>query len=279
MQFLKQNIAATIKLGPFVNSTDGVTPETALTISQADIRLSKNGGDFAQTNNVAGATHDENGYYDVPLDTTDTNTLGRLIVAVNESGALPVWQELTVLVANVFDSLISGSDNLQTDAIEISSSSAAANNVESNIGNLDAAISTVATATALTTAQNDLDILTGSDGATLATSQPNYAPSVAGDEMDLIDAPNTTAITAIQSGLATATSISSLNDISVDDIFAKKPTVGGVVTFQTVINALYSMARGKIVKTNDTYVFYDDDNATALVTFTIDPNLETRTPS
>lgn len=38
-----------------------------------------------------------------------------------------------------------------------------------------------ATAAAQTTAQNDLDILTGTDGATLATSQPNYAPAVVGD--------------------------------------------------------------------------------------------------
>jgi len=34
-----------------------------------------------------------------------------------------------------------------------------------------------ATATALATAQSDLDTLTGTDGATLATSQPNYAPN------------------------------------------------------------------------------------------------------
>lgn len=54
------------------------------------------------------------------------------------------------------------------------------------------------------TAQADLDLLTGNDGATLATSQPNYAPAVAGDQMDLVNAPNATAITAIQAGLATA---------------------------------------------------------------------------
>jgi len=35
-----------------------------------------------------------------------------------------------------------------------------------------------ALASALTTAQNDLDKLTGADGATLATSQPNYAPNI-----------------------------------------------------------------------------------------------------
>ena len=36
-----------------------------------------------------------------------------------------------------------------------------------------------ATASALSTAQADLDILTGTDGVTLATSQPNYAPATA----------------------------------------------------------------------------------------------------
>lgn len=36
-----------------------------------------------------------------------------------------------------------------------------------------------ATAAAQTTAQNDLDLLTGADGAVLATSQPNYAPATA----------------------------------------------------------------------------------------------------
>lgn len=37
----------------------------------------------------------------------------------------------------------------------------------------------VATAAAQSTAQSDLDILTGSNGVTLATSQPNYAPATA----------------------------------------------------------------------------------------------------
>ena len=123
-QLLKQSTAATIKIGPFVDSTDGVTAETGLTISQADIRLSKNGGAFAQTNNATGATHDENGYYGVPLDTTDTNTLGRLRVAVNESGALPVWQDFMVVNANVYDSLVGGSDNLQVDTVQIEGSDA-----------------------------------------------------------------------------------------------------------------------------------------------------------
>lgn len=103
MEFLKQSTAVTKKMGPFVDDADGKTAETGLTISQADIRLSKNGGDFAQTNNSAGATHDENGYYGMPLDATDTNTLGSLRVAIHESGALPVWQDFMVLPAHIYD--------------------------------------------------------------------------------------------------------------------------------------------------------------------------------
>jgi len=118
MIWLRQSTARTVVIGPFVDSTDGATAETGLTIAQADIRLSKNGGAFAQTNNSAGATHMENGYYSVPLDTTDTGTLGVLRVAVNESGALPVWADFMCVPANVWDSMF-GSDRLEVDAHEI----------------------------------------------------------------------------------------------------------------------------------------------------------------
>lgn len=40
-------------------------------------------------------------------------------------------------------------------------------------------VSGLATSSALATAQNDLDIITGTDGVTLATSQANYAPATA----------------------------------------------------------------------------------------------------
>lgn len=129
-QWLKQSTSATIKLGPFVDDTDAKTAETGLTISQADIRLSKNGGNIAQTNDATGATHDELGYYDVPLDATDTNTLGRLRVAVHEGGALPVWQDFMVVPANVYDSLVLGTDYLEVDSMAISGDATAADNLE-----------------------------------------------------------------------------------------------------------------------------------------------------
>jgi len=138
MLYLKQSTAATIKLGPFVDDSDGKTAETGLTISQADIRLSKNGGDIAQTHNSAGATHDELGYYNVPLDTTDTNTLGTLKVIVSESGALPVFADFMVITAEAYDTLC-GTDHFTVDlngtpsvnVAQISGDSTAADNLES----------------------------------------------------------------------------------------------------------------------------------------------------
>lgn len=119
--FLRQSTAATKKMGPFLDEDDGKTTEEALTISQADIRLTKNGGAFAQSNNAAGGTHDENGYYGIPLDTTDSGTLGSLRVAIHEAGALPVWKDFMVVPANVYDSMFS-TDKLEVDAVQISAS-------------------------------------------------------------------------------------------------------------------------------------------------------------
>lgn len=112
MRFLKQSTSVDVPIGPFVDSTDGVTAETSLTITQPDIRLKKNSGAWAQKNAAQTLSHEENGYYEVTLDATDTNTLGLLRLAVNESGAMPIWEDFMVLSANVYDSLIGGSDTL-----------------------------------------------------------------------------------------------------------------------------------------------------------------------
>lgn len=119
MWFLKQSTAVDVVIGPFVDDTDGKTPETALTISQADCQLTKNGGAVAQKNSGTAASHLGGGHYKVPLNATDTNTLGHLRLYVNEGGALPAWIDFMVVPANVYDSLIGGSDALQVHANEI----------------------------------------------------------------------------------------------------------------------------------------------------------------
>ena len=172
MNILKQSTAATVKLGPFIDDSDGKTAETALTIAQADIRLSKNGGDFAQTNNTAGATHNENGYYDISLNATDTGTLGRLRVAVSKSGALPVWQDFLVVTANVYDTLCS------TDSLDVTVT-ALANDV------IKAASFDESTAFPLTSADSSTTRVArvGADGDTLETLSDEIAAKMASSEV------------------------------------------------------------------------------------------------
>ena len=109
--FLKQSTPYTFRFGPFLDDTDGKTAETGLTISQADIRLSKGGQNFAQKNESSTSTHDEIGFYIVVLDATDTNTCGELLVACHESGALPVFKTFQVLEEAIYDALFAASAN------------------------------------------------------------------------------------------------------------------------------------------------------------------------
>jgi hypothetical protein len=106
---LKQSTASQIvKFGPFVDSVDGNTEKTALTIANTDVKLSKNGGTIASKNS-GGCTHDANGWYSCTLDATDTNTVGRLQAYVHVTGSLPVTQEFNVVVAAVYDELYGSS--------------------------------------------------------------------------------------------------------------------------------------------------------------------------
>lgn len=137
MRFLKQSTSVDVPIGPFLDSTDANTIESGLTLTQPDIRLKKNGGAWAQKNAAQTLSHEENGYYEVTLDATDTNTLGLLRLAVHESGALPVWDDFLVLPANVYDSLIAG-----TDTLDVQVTGMGANVITSSAINTDAITST-----------------------------------------------------------------------------------------------------------------------------------------
>lgn len=127
--FLKQSTAYTFRFGPFLDDTDGKTAETGLTISQADIRLSKGGGNFAQKNESSSSSHDEIGFYIVALDATDTNTCGELLIACHESGALPVFKTFYVLEEAIYDAMFAASasafdSNARVDVASIEGSDA-----------------------------------------------------------------------------------------------------------------------------------------------------------
>ena len=106
MRVLKQSTAVTVLLGPFLDRTDGYTEEAGLATTATEI--SKAGAAFGA--GPALGTHDSDGWYPIALTTTHTNTLGDLTVKCHDNAThLPVWAHFTVLPANAFDGIVSGS--------------------------------------------------------------------------------------------------------------------------------------------------------------------------
>lgn len=102
---LRQNTAVDIFIGPFIDDTDGKTAETALTLAQAAVRLSKNAQNMAQKSDVTSCVHDELGMYNCELDATDTDTVGILTVNVHQAGSLAIKHTYQVLDEVAYDSL------------------------------------------------------------------------------------------------------------------------------------------------------------------------------
>ena len=123
MNMLKQSASAVIHFGPAVDKVDGVTFQTDLVGTAANqlehvssgILIGKNGGTMAARSATATASaYDAYGMYKVTLSATDTGTLGRLLVAFgNAADVLPVWKEYMVAPANVYDSLVGGTEYLR----------------------------------------------------------------------------------------------------------------------------------------------------------------------
>jgi len=130
---LKYNTASqTIILGPFLDDTDGKTRKTALSIANTDIKLAKHNATSFTNKNSGGATHISNGYYYCTLDGTDTDTLGRLFVAVDMSGALPVWHEFEVMSQQEYDAKY-GSGYASVNVVQVAGTTQTARDLGANL--------------------------------------------------------------------------------------------------------------------------------------------------
>ena len=172
MQYLRQSTAGQVrKLPKQLDSTDGNTPETGLTIANTDIRIWKHGATASVSKNSGGATHVSIGDYYTTYNASDTDTLGSLAVETHVSGALYTRSLYTVLPAVVYDALIAGSDNLQIDLVQIAG--VAVNTASAQLG-VNAVSVTDKTGFSLSSAgvtaiQSGLSTLTASDVWNYAT--------------------------------------------------------------------------------------------------------------
>lgn len=274
MLILRQSTAVDLAIGPFLDSADGNTVEGSLTITQPDVRLSKNGAAWAQKSAAQTLSHQENGYYQVNLSTTDTNTVGILSLHVHESGALPVFMAFHVVEEAIYDALFAAS---ATGALPVSSggivaasfgagaidaAAIAANAIgasEIADGAIDAAAfaanaitSTVLADNAITAAKIATDAITAAkiaadaigaseiaDGAIDAATFAAGAITASAIAADAIGASELAAdaVTEIQSGLATAANLQTVDD-NVDAILVDTGTTldGKINTIDGIVD-------------------------------------------
>lgn len=349
MHFLKASTAVYVNMGPFLDSTDGVTEETGL--GNITVEVSKAGAAFGARNSGTANAHDAEGYYRVHLDTTDTGTVGPLRIKAHESGALPVWEDFVVLHGDTYDAFVTnGLNDVSTAEVnaqcdtaltdydpptkaELDSGLAALNDVSSadvttactsslntydpptraeltsDISGLNdptaaavadavwdeaksghtgagsfgeevqahslsseiAALNDVSTAevnaqcdtaisdAALATASALSTVDTVVDAIKAKTDNLPASPAAVGSEMTL-------ATDAVDAGALKTDAVTEI----VSAIFAKTGlTAGGSASFNDIVKALYSMARGQISRTGDNYAYKDDDDSTTLYTLTI----------
>lgn len=108
--FLRQSTASqTRSIGPFVDDGDFKTLENALSIANTDILLKKNGAASAAKNSGGATADGSGGMYSLTFDATDTATVGELMGSVKVAGALVVFFKFTVLEEAVYDAQFAAS--------------------------------------------------------------------------------------------------------------------------------------------------------------------------
>lgn len=132
MQYLRKNTATRVTVGPFFDKTDGVTPETSLTVTNCkltfivddggvptlilDTNPTASGGD----NDMVHITGDDAGYYDLELTAANVNYLGRAKLALTDAANhCPVFHEFMIIPEEIYDAMILGTDLLQVDLTQI----------------------------------------------------------------------------------------------------------------------------------------------------------------
>ncbi len=219
--YLKTNTAVTIAVGPFLDKTDGVTPEVALTVANSKTTViaetDDNNAPTLVLDNVAGSdatntlahiTNDDAGYYSLKLTAANLNRLGRLKVFIGDAANhCPVFHEFIILPANVYDSLVLGTDLLDANASQVGGQTVSAAGAVTFPGTIASTTNiTSAAGVALAASQH---VIVDSGTVTTLTNLPAVTTdwlTAAGVKAD--------AVTKIQTGLATPTNITAATGVS-----------------------------------------------------------------
>jgi hypothetical protein len=178
---LKQSSTTRSLLFLMVDSGDHLTGKTGLSLT---VTLSKNGASFAAPSGAVSEVG--SGWYKVAGNATDSNTLGPLLLHATASGADPCDDRFEVVA---FDPDTTGAGGLPV--------------VGTGTNNFKSDASANVTVGGYATNQGPLYLLTGGSN-TIAVDASHNVSLASSQKVDLVNAPNATAISAIQNGLATA---------------------------------------------------------------------------
>ena len=112
-QVLRQSTEVIVRIGPAVAVGDGFTPVTTLALSTADEAEALRAAGAA-TLDISGATFaaitGADGWYNMTLSTTATNTVGTLDIVVNDDSLiLPIFARFQVIEEAAFDAIYAAS--------------------------------------------------------------------------------------------------------------------------------------------------------------------------
>lgn len=123
---LPQSTSYTFRLGPALSIADAKTRVTNATIAQADRRLSKAGGAYAQSAVTGALTHEAVGMYPCTVNATDTNTLGALDLDVDVANVFALQKHFLIVTQDTYNALMGSGNGLRANVTAINGSTAAA---------------------------------------------------------------------------------------------------------------------------------------------------------
>ena len=178
---LREDTATQVAIGPFLDGTDGVTAETALTVTEWDCDLVKHADSSMAATALtitasAGsndAVHLQSGVYSLELTATDTNTAGRLILVCDHATPttfMPVRHEWMVMPTQEYDSLY-GTDVQQVHVVEFTANVIDAASLAADAGT-EIGTATWASATRTLTAATNI---TSTGGTTVPQTGDSFA--------------------------------------------------------------------------------------------------------
>ena len=132
MRYLRTNTATRITVGPFLDKTDGITPEVAITVTAEKLTLMVDTAgvptlilDVAPTasggaNDMVHVTGDDSGFYDLELAAANVNYLGPAMLSLNDVAThCPVFHEFMILPAMIYDAIVLGTDVLDASVTQL----------------------------------------------------------------------------------------------------------------------------------------------------------------